>query len=121
MLVPMNDLLGPARAAGYAVGSFDVNDLETTAGVLDAAVDRSSPVILAIPEWGSNAALSMETLFAAAARLAEAAPVPVALILDHGRSLEAVVRAIRAGATAVMLDASTKPYEENVALTRWAA
>jgi ketose-bisphosphate aldolase len=63
----------------------------------------------------------METLFAACARLAQDYPVPVALILDHGRSLSAVVRAIRHGATAVMLDASTKTLEENIALTRTAA
>ena len=121
MLVTMNNLLTPARAAGYAVGAFDVNNLELAVGVLEAAVEKRSPVILAVPEWGANAALPMETLFAALARLADAYPVPVALILDHGRSLEAVVRAIRAGATAVMLDASTKPYEENVSLTRQAA
>jgi len=121
MLVTMNALLTPARAEGYAVGAFDVNNLELAIGVLEAAVEKRSPVILAVPEWGTNAALPMETLFAALARLADAYPVPVALILDHGRSLEAVVRAIRAGATAVMLDASTKPYEENVALTLQAA
>src|SRR3990172_3396847 len=102
MLLTMDKLLKPAWEAGYAVGSFDVNDLETAAGVLEAAVEKRSPVILAIPEFGRNAALSMDTLFAAVARLAEPVSVPVALILDHGRSLEAVVRAIRAGATAVM-------------------
>lgn len=121
MLVPMKTLLGPAREAGYAVGSFDVNNLEQGIGVLEAAVERRSPVILAVPEWGSNATMPMETLFAALASVAASYPVPVALILDHGRSLEAVVRAIRAGATAVMLDASTKPYEENVELTSRAA
>lgn len=63
----------------------------------------------------------MEALFVGCARLAQDYPVPVALILDHGRSLSAVVRAIRHGATAVMLDASTKTFEENVTLTRTAA
>jgi fructose-bisphosphate aldolase, class II len=121
MLVPMDSLLKPARAAGYAVGSFDVNDVETAAGVLDAAVEKRSPVILAIPEFPRGAAVPMEALFVACARLAQDYPVPVALILDHGRSLSAVVRAIRNGATAVMLDASTKTFEENVAMTRTAA
>jgi fructose-bisphosphate aldolase, class II len=121
MLLPMDNLLKPARAAGYAVGSFDVNDIETAAGVLDAAVEKRSPVILAIPEFPRGAAVPMEELFVACARLAQDYPVPVALILDHGRSLSAVVRAIRCGATAVMLDASTKTFEENVALTKTAA
>lgn len=121
MLVTADALMKPAFAAGYAVGAFDVNNLELAAGVLDAAVEKRSPVILAIPEWGANAVLPMEALFAACARLIQEYPIPCALILDHGRSVEAVVRAIRAGATAVMLDASVKPYAENVALTRQAA
>jgi len=59
MLVTMNALLTPARAAGYAVGAFDVNNLELAVGVLEAAVEKRSPVILAVPEWGATAALPM--------------------------------------------------------------
>jgi fructose-bisphosphate aldolase, class II len=121
MLLPMSALTGPARAGGYAVGSFDVNNLETAAAVLEAAVEKQSPVIIAIPEFGARGVVSMETLFRHVALLAMDYPVPVALILDHGRSLEAVVKAIRSGASAVMLDASTRPFEENVAMTRQAA
>ncbi len=121
MLVTMDKLLKPAWEAGYAVGSFDVNDLETAIGVLDAAEEKRSPVTIAIQELGRNAPVPMETLFAAVARLAEPVSVPVAIILDHGRTLEGVVRAIKSGATAVMLDASTKTDEENVALTSRAA
>jgi fructose-bisphosphate aldolase, class II len=121
MLVPMIDLLKPARAEGYAVGSFDVNDLETAVGVLEAAVEKRSPVIIAVPEFGPGAPLSMETLFRHVADYSRDLPVPVAIILDHGRSVDAVVRAIRSGATAVMLDASTKSDAENIALTKLAA
>jgi fructose-bisphosphate aldolase class II len=121
MLVTMDTMIRPALAGGYAVGSFDVNNLELAAGVLEAAVEKHSPVILAVPEFARGAALSMEAVFIACARLAQDYPIPVALILDHGRSLSAVVRAIKSGATAVMLDASTKSFEENVALTRTAA
>jgi fructose-bisphosphate aldolase class II len=121
MLVTVGTLLAPARAHGYAVGSFDVNNVEQGLGVLEAATEKRSPAILAVPEFGAGAALSMDTLIAHLVRLAEPAAVPVAIILDHGRTLEAVVRAIRAGATGVMLDASTRPDEENVALTRQAA
>jgi fructose-bisphosphate aldolase, class II len=118
MLVPMSELLQPARTGRYAVGSFNVWGVELAAGVLDAAVEKRSPVILAILESGPGAAFSMELMFSHCAELAKTCPVPVALILDHGRSLDAAVRAIKSGATAVMVDASTKPFEENVAILR---
>jgi fructose-bisphosphate aldolase, class II len=121
MLVPMTELIGPARAAGYAVGAFNVNDLELALGVLEAAKEHHSPVILSIGDFPPTAALSMETMFRHCADLAKDCLVPVALNLDHGRTIDAVVRAIKSGATNVMLDASTKPFAENVALTRQAA
>ena len=121
MLVPMTELVRSARAAGYAVGAFNVNDLELALGVLEAAKEHRSPVILSIGDFPPTAALSMETMFRHCADLARDFPVPVALNLDHGRTIDAVVRAIKSGATNVMLDASTKPFDENVALTRQAA
>ena len=118
MLVPMHTLMKPARAGGYAVGAFDVNNLELALGVIDAAIEKNSPVIILIPEFGPNGCVPLEALFSAVAAVAKDAPIPVALTLDHGRSLEACVRAIKGGATGVMLDASTKTHEENIALTK---
>ena len=120
MLVPMGALLKPARANGYAVGAFDVNNVELGIGVIEAAIERNSPVILAIPQWGPNGCMSLETLFSTLAAIAKTAPVPVAINLDHGSSLEAVIRAIKSGATSVMLDASTLTHEQNIALTKQA-
>jgi fructose-bisphosphate aldolase class II len=118
MLVPMHTLMKTARANGYAVGAFDVNNLELGLGVIDAAIEKNSPVILLVPEWGPNGCVPLEALFSALAVVAKDAPIPVALTLDHGRSLEACVRALKGGATGVMLDASTKTHEENISLTK---
>ena len=108
-MVPM---LKRAQAEGYAVGLFDAHSLEGILAILDAAVEQRSPVILApilVPR-SAAAALVRE--------LVASAPVPVALELDHGRDFAAVMDSIRAGYTDVMLDSSTRPYDENVARTR---
>jgi fructose-bisphosphate aldolase, class II len=121
MLVTMGELVKAGRAGGYAVGAFNVNSIELALGVLEAAVEKRSPVILAVADFPPTAPLSMEIVFRHCAELAKISCVPVALNLDHGRTINAVVRAIKSGATNVMLDASTKSFEENVALTRQAA
>jgi fructose-bisphosphate aldolase class II len=105
-------MLKRARAEGYAVGLFDVHTLEGALAVIEAAVEQRSPVIVApflVPRRAMAAFIR---------ELAADAPVPVAIELDHGRDFQAVMECIRAGFTDVMLDASAKPYEENVALTR---
>jgi fructose-bisphosphate aldolase class II len=107
--VPM---LAEAQAAGYAVGLFDVHTLEGTLAVVEAAVEQRSPVIIA-PFFAPRPAM-----VALIRELVVDEPVPVAIQLDHGRDFENVMACIRAGFTDVMLDASTKPYEENVAHTR---
>lgn len=116
MLVPMIDLLKHADAEKYAVGSFDVHNLEMAIGVLEAAQKHDSPVIVAIPE--ANFKIQQFEVFVNAIReLAEPLDIPVALLLDHGRSYESCVRAIKAGMTTVMYDGSDLPFEENVATT----
>jgi fructose-bisphosphate aldolase class II len=108
-IVPM---LTKAQAEGYAVGLFDVHTLEGTLAVTEAAVEQCSPVIVA-PFFAPRPAM-----VALIRELVADAPVPVAIQLDHGREFKDVIECIRAGFTDVMLDASTEPYEENVALTR---
>lgn len=110
-IVPM---LAKAQAEGYAVGLFDVHTLEGTLAVVEAAIEQRSPVIIA-PFFAPRSAMA-----ALIRELVVDVPVPVAIQLDHGREFESVMECIRAGFTDVMLDASTKPYEENVALTRQA-
>ncbi len=113
-LMSMVPMLKKAQAEGYAVGLFDVHTLEGTLAVIEAAVEQRSPVIVAplfVPRRATVALIQ---------ELAADAPVPIAIELDHGRDFKAVMECIRAGFTDVMLDASTRPYEENVALTRQA-
>lgn len=108
-MVPM---LKKARAEGHAVGLFDAHSLEGIMAILAAATEQRSPVIIA-PFW-----VPRRAAVALIRELAAEAPVPVAIELDHGRDFGAVMECIRAGFTDVMIDASTHPYGENVALTR---
>jgi fructose-bisphosphate aldolase class II len=117
MLVPMKDLMLHAKEARYAVGSYDVPNLETAASVLQAAVDHESPVIIAFPE-GFFTQQNVEVMVQAIRSLADPLDIPVALILDHGRSYNSCIRAIKAGMTTVMFDGSELPFDENMAITK---
>lgn len=117
MLVPMGELLQEALRHKYAIGAFDVCNLETAESVLEAAVENSSPVIVAIAE-GFFREVRFETLVGDIREQAILLKIPVAVILDHGRSYESCLRALRAGVTSVMFDGSSLPYEKNVAITR---
>lgn len=117
MLFPMGELLHEGLRNRYAVGAFDVCNLESAESVLEAAVENNSPVIIAIAE-GFFREVRFETLVNAIREQAAPLKVPVAIILDHGRSYESSIRALRAGVTAVMFDGSALPYEENVRITR---
>ena len=118
MLVGLDTVLQEARREGYAVGSFNVNNLETTLGVLEAAVERRSPVIISFGEAEMYKLVPMESMVAMMRELAIKLPIPVVVLLDHGRTFEGIVRAIRSGATSVMFDGSLLPFEENVARTQ---
>ncbi|SDF17472.1 fructose-bisphosphate aldolase, class II [Thermus arciformis] len=104
---------------GRAVGAFDVVGLEWAEAVLEGAETLGLPVVLSVaPHLGGP---PLKALAPGLRALAEAARVPVALHLDHGESLEAVVEALRLGFTSVMLDGSHLPLEENIRQTRLAA
>jgi fructose-bisphosphate aldolase class II len=116
-LVNMIEMLDRARREGYAVGSFDLINLEFAEAILEGAVRQQAPVIL------STAAVhfdyvNMDALAPSLVRLAENAPIPVALHLDHGTDLEMAVRAIRLGFTSVQIDTAHLPFAENVRVTR---
>lgn len=108
-MVPM---LKAAQQGGYAVGLFDVHTLEGVLGVLEAAAELRSPVIVAPMGMPRKAAVALIR------ELADRIPVPVAIELDHGRDFASVMDAIAAGFTDVMLDVSTCLYEENVSQTK---
>ena len=116
MLVTGLEILKKARAEGYGVGAFNVNNMEFLQAVLEAAEEQKSPVILALSEGAMKYGGRALTLMAV--ELAKEARVPVAVHLDHGSSYESVLRALRAGFTSVMIDKSHEDFETNVGETK---
>lgn len=103
-----------AREHGYAVGAFNVNNVEQIHAVLETAAEEKAPVIVAVSEGAikhGGWALFSKALPVMAAE----SPVPVAVHLDHGLKFENLVRAIVGGFNSVMYDCSTLPFDENVA------
>lgn len=117
MIAPMTEVLAAARSARRATGAFTVYDLPTAAAVLRVAGARDVGVVLLVSPL-SFAAPAGPALLAGLRVLADGAPVPVAIQLDHVGDLDAMARALTGGATAIMADGSTLPYEDNVALVR---
>jgi fructose-bisphosphate aldolase class II len=115
-LVAMSDILEKANAEGYAVGGFNMNNLEALQAIIEAAEEERSPVIVQASE-GAIRYIDMEYAVAMAKVAGEKASVPVALHLDHGSSFETTIQCIRNGFSSVMIDGSKFPFEENIALT----
>jgi fructose-bisphosphate aldolase, class II len=118
-LVSMTDMLNKAKAEGYAVGQFNVNNLEFAQAILQAAEQEKSPVILGVSEGAGRYMSGFKTVVKMVEGLLEdlKVTVPVAIHLDHGSSFEKCKEAIEAGFTSVMIDASHHPFEENIELT----
>lgn len=116
-LVPMSLLLAGARKGGYAVGAFNANNLEIVQGIVEAADELNSPVILQASQ-GAIKYAGLDYIAAIVKTASEKVKVPVALHLDHGTSFEQTVQCIRAGFSAVMFDGSKHAFEENIAKTR---
>ena len=115
----MHQLLRPAYEGGYAVPSFCAWNAEVTETILQVASDLRAPVIL-MSGPGEFPLNSPETLARITRVLVEAYNIPVALHLDHGDSPELVRTCLKAGYTSVMLDYSTRPFDENVAALKQA-
>ncbi len=118
-LVSMKEMLIKARDEGYAVGQFNVNNLEFAQAILQAAEEEKSPVILGVSEGAGRYMSGFKTVVKMIEGLMEDLniTVPVAIHLDHGSSFEKCKEAVDAGFTSVMIDASSKPFEENVRIT----
>ena len=115
-LVNMTEMLRKATREGFAVVSFNVFNVEMTKGVMAAAENKRSPVILAY--GGQFKELIPLTQYAAyMRRVAEDAGVETALLMDHATQLDDVMLALDCGFTSIMVDASDKPLEENIAIT----
>ena len=118
MLVSATEMLNKAREGKYAVGQFNINNLEWTKAILLTAQECNSPVILGVSEGAGKYMTGFETVAAMVAAMDKSLgiTVPVALHLDHG-SYEGCYKCIKAGFTSIMFDGSHFPIEENVAKT----
>lgn len=118
MLVSAKEMLQKAKAGKYAVGQFNINNLEWTKAVLLAAQENNSPVILGVSEGAGKYMTGYKTVVGMVNGMLEELniTVPVALHLDHG-SYEGCMKCIEAGFSSVMFDGSHYPIEENVSKT----
>ena len=116
-LVNSKEMFEKAYKGGYAIGAFNVNNMEIIQGIVDAAKECNSPIILQVSSGARKYAKPTYLV-----KLVEAAVkdsgLPIVLHLDHGDSFELCKSCIDDGFTSVMIDCSSKPYEENVAITR---
>ena len=117
MLANPLEHLSAGRANGWAVGGFNVYNLESARAVIAAATNLRAPVMIQTSE-GAVKHAGFGNIALIVRRLAEEAPVPVALHMDHGKSIEVARAAVEAGYTSVMIDTSRLPLEENIAATR---
>ena len=118
MLVNAKEMLDKARAGKYAVGQFNINNLEWTKSILLTAQELNAPVILGVSEGAGKYMTGFETVSAMVKAMDKSLgiTVPVALHLDHG-SYEGCYKCIKAGFTSIMFDGSHFPIDENVAKT----
>ena len=116
-LVTSEEMLSKAQKGGYAVGAFNVENMEMVKAVIAAAEELKAPVMLqttpSTVKYGT-----LETYVAIVAAEAKKASVPVCLHLDHGSSFDLAVQAVKAGYTSVMIDGSKEAFEDNVAVSK---
>lgn len=117
MLVTLQEIIGMAEAGNYCIPAFNVYNIETAMGVIKAAQEQKAPVIMQVYPRLLNEEVGyyLAPVVIAAARKAT---VPVCFHLDHGPSESEVMKALRWGATGIMLDGSAHSFEENVSLTK---
>ena len=117
-LVTTTEMFKKAYDGGYAVGAFNVNNMEIVQGITEAAGELRSPVILQVSKGARAYANHTYLVKLVEAAVAENPEIPIALHLDHGDSFELCKSCIDGGFTSVMIDMSSKPFEENIAITK---
>ena len=119
-LVSMTEMLNKAKDGQYAVGQFNLNNLEWTQAILAAAQETNSPVICGVSEGAARYMGGFKLITAMVRELMDHMniTVPVAIHLDHGSSIEKCKEAIDAGFSSVMIDGSHGPFEQNIEMTR---
>lgn len=116
-LVPMKILLQNAETGNYGVGAFSVANMEMVLGAIKAAEECNSPIILQV----AQVRLPFSPLYEIAPIMiaaAKEAKVPIAVHFDHGQDINCIEQALKLGFTSVMIDASSKPIQDNIIITR---
>lgn len=117
-LVTTKEIFEKAYNGGYAVGAFNVNNMEIVQGITEAASELKSPVILQVSKGARAYANHTYLIKMIEAAVIENPDIPIALHLDHGDSFETCKSCIDGGFSSVMIDMSSKPFEENIAITK---
>jgi len=118
MLVTNKEVLTAASAGGYAVGAFNINNMEILQAVIETALEEQSPIIVSASPSAIKYA-GLEYLIAMVNAAAKLYPsIPMTLHLDHGKDIETATRCINGGFTSVMIDGSRLDFEENIVMTK---
>jgi len=117
-LVTTTEMFKKAYEGGYAIGAFNVNNMEIVQGITEAAREVNAPLILQVSKGARAYANHTYLMKLVEAAVIECPNIPIALHLDHGDSFETCKSCIDGGFTSVMIDASSKPFEENIEITR---
>ena len=117
-LVTTTEMFKKAYDGGYAVGAFNVNNMEIVQGITEAAGELNSPVILQVSKGARSYANHTYLVKLVEAAVKENPDIPMALHLDHGDSFEVCKSCIDGGFTSVMIDCSSMPFEDNVRITK---
>ena len=117
-LVTTTEMFKKAYAGGYAVGAFNVNNMEIVQGITEACKEEHAPVILQVSKGARAYANHTYLVKLVEAAVIECPEIPIALHLDHGPDFETCKSCIDGGFTSVMIDCSSMPFEKNVEITR---
>ena len=117
-LVTTTEMFKKAYDGGYAVGAFNVNNMEIVQGITEAAQELKAPLILQVSKGARAYANHTYLVKLVEAAVIECPDIPIALHLDHGPDFETCKSCIDGGFTSVMIDASSKPFEENIEITK---
>ena len=117
-LVTTTEMFKKAYDGGYAIGAFNVNNMEIVQGITEAAQEEKAPLILQVSKGARAYANHTYLVKLVEAAVIECPNIPIALHLDHGPDFETCKACIDGGFTSVMIDASSKPFEENIAITK---
>jgi fructose-bisphosphate aldolase class II len=116
-LVTTTEMFKNAYDGGYAIGAFNVNNMEIVQGITEAAFEEKAPLILQVSSGARKYAKHVYLVKLVEAALADT-DLPIALHLDHGADFEVCKSCIDGGFTSVMIDGSSRPFEENIAVTK---